>query len=138
MMTLEDYAAEYERHAGEKFIRNETFPIRFSPEHGFCECKEEDGAMYIWQLCGDLHYWISMLYDECKKNGLRSMAAIIVRRPLPFIRRLGFKVVESEARQGRFFYKARNNAGEYLTATPFRDRYIFVWEVKQDAQKQKI
>lgn len=130
MKTLDEWIEYYNQHTGEAFRFQPTFTFFYSPEHGFCEYKYEDNGIYIWQLVGDLDHWIGIAYDVCQKFELPAITAFIVRHPKPFIRRLGFKVTETENRDGQIRYHAVNDKEEKLTATQYGDRFIFVWEVK--------
>lgn len=127
--TLDEYIEMYEKHTKEKFEFNHSFSFFYNPEHGFCEYQVHDGNIYIYQLCGDLKYWISIAYDTCKKFGLKAIASFIVRKPKPFIRRLGFRLVSAENRKGEMQYIGRNKCGEKIVATQFNDRFILTWEV---------
>ena len=134
MKTLDEWIEYYEKHTGEAFKFKPNFAFFFQPEYGFCEYKAEDTGIYIWQLCGDLDYWIDKAYSVCQQFRLPAITAYIVRHPKPFIRRLGFKITETENRDGQIRYHAENKKGERLTATQYGDRFIFVWEVKFDVQ----
>lgn len=129
MKTLDEWIEYYNRHTGEAFKFKQPFTFYFSPEHGFCEYKAEDTGVYIWQLCGDLNYWVDIAYRLCQMFKLPAITAFIVRKPKPFIRRLGFKITETENKEGQLRYHAVNVKGEKLTATQHGDRFIFVWEV---------
>lgn len=129
MKTLDEYIKEYEKHTGEKFKFNGLFSFYYKPEHGFCEYRAEDNGLYIWQLCGDLKYWVDVGYKTCKRFGLPSMSAYILRSPKPFIRALGFKIYAEEEKDGYKKYHCKNKAGEELTATQWGKKYIFVWKI---------
>lgn len=130
MNTLEDYIQMYEKHTGERFEFNPNFSFFFKPEHGFCEYKAEKTGLYIWQLCGDLKYWVDIGYKVCKKMNLPSMSAYILRHPKPFIRALGFKIVQIEDKEGYKKYHCENKSGEKLTATQYGKKFIFVWNIR--------
>ena len=127
--TLDEYIQMYEKHTGEKFEFNSSFSFFYEPEHGFCEYRMEDTGLYIWQLCGDLKYWVDIGYKFCKMHELPAMSAYILRKPKPFIRALGFKIESTENEDGYKRYHCRNEAGEILTATQHGKKYIFVWEI---------
>ena len=130
MKPLEYYIALYEKHTGEEFGLNDNFTFHYHPEHGFCEYCVYKNCLYIWQMCGELKYWIDLAYKTCQKFDIPKICSYIVRKPRPFIRALGFKVYRDEDRNGDIKYWATNKQDEELTATPIGDRYIFTWEVK--------
>lgn len=130
--TLEEYIQMYEQHTGEKFEFNSAFSFFFRPEHGFCEYRMEDNGLYIWQLCGDLKYWVDIGYRLCKKFELPAMSAYILRKPKPFIRALRFRIESTENEDGYKRYHCVNAAGEKLTATQHGKKYIFVWSIGGD------
>lgn len=132
MKTLDEWIEYYEKHTGEAFKFKPNFAFFFEPNHGFCEYKAEDTGIYIWQLCGDLDYWLSKAYTCCQVLKLPAICAFILRKPKPFIRRLGFKITSVEEKDGQHRYHAVNKKGEELTATEYGDRYIFTWVVKYD------
>ena len=128
--TLEEYIKMYEKHTIEKLQFNTGFSFFYHPEHGFCEYKIEDTGLYIWQLCGDLKYWVDIGYKVCQKFQLPAMSAYILRHPKPFIRKLGFKIVKTEHDDGYYRFTCKNKAGEELVATQHGDKYIFVWKIE--------
>lgn len=130
--TLDEYIQMYEKHTKEKFEFNTNFSFFYKPEHGFCEYKAEDTGLYIWQLCGDLKYWVDIGYKTCQRMRLPAMSAYILRKPKPFIRALGFHIENTEDVDGYKRYHCRNKAGESLTATQHGDKHIFVWEIRGD------
>ena len=134
MKTLEEYIEYYNKHTGEPFKFQQGFSFFYRPEHGFCEYNVEETGVYIWQLCGDLNYWVDIAYRLCKRFKLPAITAFIVRSPKPFIRRLGFRITETEEKNGQLRYHAVNKDGEKLTATQYNDRFIFVWEVDSNVQ----
>lgn len=131
-MTLKEYIEFYDKHTGEPFMYQPGFSFFYSPEHGFCEYRFGNEGLYIWQMCGDLSYWIDIAYKLCQEVKCPSMTAFIVRHPKPFIRRLGFRITETECKEGQYRYHAVNEKGETLTATQHGDRYIFVWRLILD------
>ena len=128
--TLEEYIKMYEKHIKEKFQFNTGFSFFYHPEHGFCEYKIEDTGLYIWQLCGDLKYWVDIGYKVCQQFQLPAMSAYILRHPKPFIRKLGFKIVKTEHEDGYYRFACKNKSGEELVATQHGDKYIFVWKIE--------
>ncbi len=132
MMELSEWIAFYEKHTKETFQRHNAFDMYFTPDKGFCEYSIADNNVYIWQLCGDVDYWVKIAYDFAVEHKLEAISAIILRKPKPFIRRLGFKIVTVENRNGDIRYTAKNKKGETLTATPHGKVYTFTWRVKHE------
>ena len=129
MKTLEEYIKMYEKHTKEKFMFKQPFSFFYHPEHGFCEYHAEGDTLYIWQMCGDLDYWITIGLKTCHQFRLTHMASFVVRKPLPFIRALGFKVEQTENKGGEKRYTCWNSKKETLIVTQTADRHTFVWEV---------
>jgi hypothetical protein len=129
-MTLQEYIEFYNKHTGEPFEFKQGFCFFYHPDHGFCEYKLEEEGLFIWQMCGDLKYWIKIAYDLCQRMRIPSITSFVVRHPKPFIRRLGFKIIDTETKGGQHRYHCENDKGETLTATQHGDRYIFVWNIK--------
>ena len=92
MKTLSEYMIFYEKHTGEAFAFKQPFSFYYFPEHGFCEYLPKGDTLYIWQMCGDLKFWINIALNVCRKFKLKYISSYIVRKPLPFIHRLGFKI----------------------------------------------
>ena len=130
MKALAEYIAFYEKHTGEAFAFKQPFSFYYSPEHGFCEYLPEGDTLYIWQMCGDGKFWINLALKVCREFKLKYICSYVVRKPLPFIRNLGFKIVMKQNNHGYLRYRGKNKDGEYLNATQFGDRFIFTWEVK--------
>ena len=131
-MELAEWIAFYEKHTKEDFKRHAAFDLYFLPDKGFCEYSIADNNIYIWQLAGDVDYWVKIAYDFAQKNGLEAISALILRKPKPFIRRLGFRIVTIEDRNGEIKYTAKNKKGETLSATPRGKVYAFTWRIKHD------
>lgn len=128
--TLDEYIRMYEKHTREKFEFNSSFSFFFKPEHGFCEYRIEETGLYIWQLCGDLKYWVDIGYEVCQQMELPALSAYILRHPKPFIRALGFSIVQAEDKDGYKRYHCKNKSGEKLTATQYGEKFIFVWNIR--------
>lgn len=131
MKTLDEYMALYEQKTGEAFEFNSNFSFFYEPEHGFCEYNATETDLYIWQMCGDLKYWINIAYETARRMGLNTISSFVVRKPKPFIRALGFKIVDSECVDNCYRYTCENKAGETMVVTQRGDRHTFVWHIKE-------
>jgi len=134
-MTLDEWKAWYEKHAGAAVQDNPNFQRIFFPDRGFCELtlSSKERMVIVNQVAGDGRFWLGVIESVAQILGYHRCGAICTRRIRPYLRLWGLAVDRTqEAPDGTVYHCHQKTTGQKVDAFPQpgepKDYYI-LWEV---------
>lgn len=144
MKTLDDWIKTYEAKTKDKFERKPSFELFFVPDRGFAEVATDGASLYVWQLCGDGHWWIERFLEACERFNLQRIVTVETRKNIrAYIRFWGFKidaVVTADNGAKRFYCSQKNGSDTMIASTAWQnvdgtEAYAVTWEVRKKMEE---
>lgn len=138
--TLDEWIAIYEQKTGEVFKPHPSFKLLYFPDRGFCEIGLDQKAEMVmaYQLCGDGHYWKSVLDSIAKLIGYGHGGTICTRHIKAYIRYWGFRIKQTiRLENGLEQYFCEDKYGVQARCSPAWENkdgthaYFVTWEIKE-------
>lgn len=117
--SLKEWVDLYERKTKDKAEVLEGYRLFYLAERGFCTTKPDlEGKMLmIYQICGDLKFWLDYAELQAAAMQLDCVASVLVRHVEPYIRDFGWEILEREDVDGHYRYWCQDNIGRLAIIT---------------------
>ena len=73
--------------------------------------------LMIYQICGDLKFWLDYAELQAAAMQLDCVASVLVRHVEPYIRDFGWEILEREDEDGHYRYWCQDNIGRLAVIT---------------------
>lgn len=117
--SLKEWVELYERKTKDKAECLEGYRLFYLAERGFCTMKPEPESkmLFIYQICGDLKFWLDYAELQAAAMNLGCVASVLVRKVEPYIRDFGWEILEREEIDGNYRYWCQDSIGRLAIIT---------------------
>lgn len=111
--SLKEWIDIYEKKTGDKAELPKGYRLFYSAKRGFASMNPDvkGNMLVIYQVCGDLQFWLDFAEIQAAGMNLECVAAVLVRNIEPYIQALEWEILEREEKNGCYRYWCQDAIG---------------------------